>query len=56
MRNEALEHAQYTKKLIDGGVKAILQTGGTPSDDEFIEYCNEHGVVMVFTGMTHLSF
>ena len=45
-----------TKKLIDGGVKAILQTGGTPYDDEFIDYCNEHGVVMVFTGMTHLSF
>ena len=45
-----------TKKLIDSGVKAILQTGGTSSDDEFIDYCNEHGVVMVFTGMTHLSF
>ena len=42
--------------LIDSGVKAILQTGGTSADDEFIEYCNEHGVVMVFTGMTHLSF
>ena len=43
------------KKLIDNGVKAILQTGGTPSDDEFINYCNERGVVMVFTGITHLS-
>ncbi|SFI82486.1 phosphoribosylaminoimidazolecarboxamide formyltransferase / IMP cyclohydrolase [Treponema bryantii] len=45
-----------TKKLIDCGVKAILQTGGTISDDEFVDYCNEHGVAMVFTGMTHLSF
>ena len=45
-----------TRKLIDGGVKAILQTGGTPADDEFINYCNERGVVMVFTGITHLSF
>ena len=43
------------KKLIDKGVKAILQTGGTPSDDDFINYCNERGVVMVFTGITHLS-
>ena len=45
-----------TKRLIDGGVKSVLQTGGTSTDDEFIDYCNEHGVVMVFTGMTHLSF
>ena len=45
-----------TRRLIESGVKAILQTGGTSSDDEFINYCNEHGVVMVFTGMTHLSF
>ncbi|MBP5519931.1 MAG: hypothetical protein J6X84_05070 [Treponema sp.] len=47
---------ESTKKLIDGGVKAILQTGGTSADDEFIDYCNERGVVMVFTGITHLSF
>ena len=52
----AIPFTDSTKLLIDSGVKAILQTGGTPSDDEFIDYCNEHGVVMVFTGMTHLSF
>ena len=52
----AIPFCNSTKNLIDGGVKAILQTGGTPSDEEFIDYCNEHGVVMVFTGMTHLSF
>jgi len=43
------------KHLIDKGVKAILQTGGTPADNEFIDYCNERGIVMVFTGITHLS-
>ncbi len=52
----AIPFCDSTRRLIDGGVKAILQTGGTPSDDEFIDYCNERGVVMVFTGMTHLSF
>lgn len=52
----AIPFCESTKKLIDSGVKAVLQTGGTSTDDEFIEYCNEHGVVMVFTGMTHLSF
>ena len=52
----AIPFGESVKMLIDSGVKAILQTGGTSSDDEFIDYCNEHGVVMVFTGMTHLSF
>ena len=52
----AIPFCDSTKKLLDSGVKAILQTGGTASDDEFIDYCNEHGVVMVFTGMAHLSF
>ena len=52
----AIPFCDSARKLIESGVKAILQTGGTPSDDEFIDYCNEHGVVMVFTGMTHLSF
>ncbi len=52
----AIPFGEAVKMLIDSGVKAILQTGGTSSDDEFIDYCNEHGVVMVFTGMTHLSF
>ena len=52
----ALPFCESTKILIDSGVKAILQTGGTSTDDEFIDYCNEHGVVMVFTGMTHLSY
>lgn len=50
-----LPFCEPVKRLIDKGVKAILQTGGTPSDDEFINYCNERGVVMVFTGITHLS-
>lgn len=42
------------KKLIDRGVTAILQTGGSSSDSEFIQYCDEHDVVMVFTEMTHI--
>ena len=54
--DDAIPFSDSVKMLIDSGVKAILQTGGTSSDDEFIDYCNEHGVVMVFTGMTHLSF
>lgn len=44
------------KKCIDEGVSAIIQTGGAIDDKEFIEYCNEHDVVMVFTDMTHISY
>ena len=44
------------KKCIDRGVSAIIQTGGSTDDKEFIEYCNEHDVVMVFTDMTHISY
>lgn len=45
-----------TKSLVDRGIKAIMQTGGTPMDKEFIDYCNEREIVMVFTDMTHISF
>lgn len=51
-----LPFCDATKKLIDKGITAIIQTGGTPQDEEFINYCNEKGIVMVFTGMTHISF
>lgn len=51
-----LPFCDATRELIDRGVTAIIQTGGTPQDEEFINYCNEKGIVMVFTGMTHISF
>lgn len=44
------------KELIDRGVSAIIQTGGTPNDKEFIDYCDQRGVAMVFTGLTHQSY
>ena len=24
--------------------------------DDFINYCDERGIIMVYTGMTHISF
>lgn len=44
------------KKLLDSGITAIIQTGGTPADNEFTNYCDERGIVMVFTDMAHISF
>ncbi len=51
-----IQFDQSVKNLIDAGVTAIIQTGGTPADNEFINYCDERGIVMVFTDMTHISF
>jgi phosphoribosylaminoimidazolecarboxamide formyltransferase / IMP cyclohydrolase len=33
-----------------GGVRAIIQPGGSVRDAEVIEACNEHGIAMVMTG------
>ena len=33
-----------------GGVRAIVQPGGSVRDKESIAACNEHGMAMLFTG------
>ncbi len=43
-------------KAAELGVKAIIQTGGTSSDQALIDFCNEHEISMIFTGMHHLAF
>jgi len=35
------------------GAEAIIQPGGSRADEEVIAAANEHGLVMVFTGMRH---
>lgn len=35
------------------GIKCIIQPGGSIRDQECIDAANEHGMVMVFTGMRH---
>ncbi len=35
------------------GIKAIVQPGGSIRDQESIDYCNEKGIPMVFTGYRH---
>lgn len=37
------------------GVKAIVQPGGSIKDNDSIDYCNQHGVAMVFTGVRHFK-
>ncbi|GGO84391.1 bifunctional purine biosynthesis protein PurH [Nocardioides phosphati] len=39
--------------LIEAGVKAIVQPGGSVRDELTIELCKQHGVTMYFTGTRH---
>jgi phosphoribosylaminoimidazolecarboxamide formyltransferase/IMP cyclohydrolase len=37
------------------GIKAVIQPGGSIRDEQTYEYCNEHGVAMVITGIRHFK-
>ncbi len=39
--------------LAEAGVVALVETGGSIRDQEVIDAANEHGMVLVFTGMRH---
>jgi phosphoribosylaminoimidazolecarboxamide formyltransferase/IMP cyclohydrolase len=39
--------------LADAGVVALVETGGSRNDQEVIDAANEHGMVLIFTGMRH---
>jgi len=41
------------EKLIESGVKAIIQPGGSINDDKAIKAVNRAGIAMVFTGTRH---
>ena len=54
--DSAVSLCDSIKELIDKGLSAIIQTGGKPGDDDFIAYCNEHSVTMIFTNTSHISY
>ena len=37
------------------GITAVVQPGGSVRDQESIDYCNEHGIAMVLTGIRHFK-
>lgn len=37
------------------GIKAVIQPGGSIKDQLSIDYCNQHGMSMVFTGVRHFK-
>jgi phosphoribosylaminoimidazolecarboxamide formyltransferase/IMP cyclohydrolase len=36
-----------------GGIRFVVQPGGSVRDSEVIEACDEHGIAMAFTGTRH---
>ena len=45
----ALPFDKGFERFINSGIRLILQPGGTDTDSEFIKFCDEHGIAMVFT-------
>ena len=44
------------RQLADQGLKAIIQPGGSQNDEDFINFCNDHLISMIFTNMPHISY
>ena len=47
--------ADGVQELIDLGVNAIIQPGGSVNDKEVIEAANKAKIVMAFTGTRHFK-
>jgi phosphoribosylaminoimidazolecarboxamide formyltransferase/IMP cyclohydrolase len=41
--------------LLDAGIRAIIQPGGSKRDDETIKVCDERDVAMILTGTRHFK-
>ncbi|MCO6475755.1 MAG: bifunctional phosphoribosylaminoimidazolecarboxamide formyltransferase/IMP cyclohydrolase [Phaeodactylibacter sp.] len=39
----------------EAGITAVIQPGGSIKDQDSIDFCNEHGMAMVFTGVRHFK-
>jgi phosphoribosylaminoimidazolecarboxamide formyltransferase/IMP cyclohydrolase len=37
------------------GITAVIQPGGSIKDQESINYCNDHNMAMVTTGIRHFK-
>lgn len=40
---------------MNAGVKAVVQPGGSVRDQDSIDFCDAHGMAMVFTGIRHFK-
>ena len=37
------------------GIKTVVQPGGSVKDKDTIDFCNQHNIAMVFTGVRHFK-
>ena len=42
-------------EAIQGGVKAVIETGGVSEDEEAAALCDQHDVALILTGVRHFS-
>jgi phosphoribosylaminoimidazolecarboxamide formyltransferase/IMP cyclohydrolase len=47
--------ADSIERAAAAGIAAIIQPGGSKSDEEVIAACNAHKLAMVFTGRRHFQ-
>ncbi|MGE5627190.1 MAG: bifunctional phosphoribosylaminoimidazolecarboxamide formyltransferase/IMP cyclohydrolase [Solirubrobacterales bacterium] len=47
--------SDVVEEAAKGGIKAIIQPGGSINDQLSIDACNENGIAMVFTGIRHFK-
>jgi phosphoribosylaminoimidazolecarboxamide formyltransferase/IMP cyclohydrolase len=41
--------------LVEAGVTAIVEPGGSRNDEEIIDAANEHGIALAFSGNRHFK-
>jgi phosphoribosylaminoimidazolecarboxamide formyltransferase/IMP cyclohydrolase len=39
----------------EAGISAVIQPGGSIRDSDSVDFCNTHGMTMVFTGIRHFK-
>ena len=47
--------ADSVEVAFEGGIEAVIQPGGSKRDQDSIDFCNAHGMAMVFTGVRHFK-
>ncbi|MBN2174009.1 MAG: bifunctional phosphoribosylaminoimidazolecarboxamide formyltransferase/IMP cyclohydrolase [Bacteroidales bacterium] len=47
--------ADSVEIAFNAGIKSVIQPGGSVRDQDSIDFCNQHGMSMVFTGFRHFK-
>jgi phosphoribosylaminoimidazolecarboxamide formyltransferase/IMP cyclohydrolase len=47
--------ADSVEIAFNAGINAVIQPGGSVKDSDSINFCNDHGMSMVFTGIRHFK-